>query len=64
MVGSVAGVPAAEACSTKIDAGDVISGGVVSTTVTVLVADELRPDTSVAVKVTTVAPGVNMAGAS
>ena len=49
-------VPAAVACSTVTSAGQVITGGVVSSTVTVIEQLALLPESSVAVKVTVVVP--------
>jgi hypothetical protein len=56
-------VPVRVACSTVTSAGAVRIGGVVSLTVTFVVALALLPESSVAVKVTDVTPSGNIAGA-
>ena len=56
-------VPSRVACSTSTSSGTVKSGGVVSTTVTVMDFDTALPESSVAVKVTVVTPSGQIAGA-
>ena len=57
-------VPSRLVCSALASSGTVRSGGVVSTTVTVVVPVAWLPESSVAVQVTVVLPRGNVAGAS
>jgi hypothetical protein len=62
-IGTATDVPDGPACSTVMGGGTPLNvGGVVSTTVTVVVAVALLPAASRAVNVTVVAPGGNIAG--
>src|SRR3990172_7037879 len=62
--GTVTGVPSRLVCSTRMGAGTFeITGAVVSTTVTLVVAVAVFPEASVAVKVTVVVPSGKTAGA-